>query len=490
MMTSTIELSDNVHLINYDIPGGFVHVLAKPTATPKQYSWCAYADDSRYGVVDPGKILDETERNKINAQFMSGLSVLTGKPPSCHTNGSAAPRLRTFCTDNFDSAVHLISTVVHNTFDIQEKVSPSGAGVVVSGTRDSRPSCRLLSYKRWSALNQEERRSKLAESEGVLLLTQANDDLLQTKLHASFHPIYRSLCFARDHLSDDASSLAAPSQGHFLFVAPTTGSSCPQMVAIEMHDSQHHTQLDWINEQDSVFCSYDANSGIMGLKKTEQSQRSTRTSSKFGRSVEPKSIESKSIEVLVGCHDIAVENHWLPLREETAKLMPNTWAIYHTMDIQHPETPDLFDEKNWYITKNREFYDVIYLPDCGGLWAKKQSECIHNNCTPDEMCSALIDVLQPPLMMLKPGGFLYVGKFVGNRKEDQLTKADQLKTKLSELDCVEKAYTTFIQPVCDGTCPTTEKRKFVVIQKKAESKSEDAPHQTGMNLGHNNTEQH
>ena len=96
-------------------------------------------------------------------------------------------------------------------------------------------------------------------------------------------------------------------------------------------------------------------------------------------------------------------------KDEATRLAPVHGKVtYHTMDIIHPENPDIFDYHNWYIKSNLEFYDAIFLPDCGGAWFEAQ----RGDNSQEDICEDLFALLIPSLMMLKPGGYLYVGKFI------------------------------------------------------------------------------
>ena len=171
----------------------------------------------------------------------------------------------------------------------------------------------------------------------------------------------------------------------------------------------------------------------------------------------------QSFNVLVACHDVmdvgginTGKLHWLDIERESRRLAPvecaNCSITFHTMDIKHPEEPDIFDYMNWYIQSNHQFFDVIFLPDCSGKWWEvQQSE-------QKIKCEDLFALLVPSLWMLKPGGFLYVGKFV-NRGCSQ----EDFVTFLKEQDIVRNASVTWIAMSHDQTV----KVPHVLIQSRS-----------------------
>lgn len=102
------------------------------------------------------------------------------------------------------------------------------------------------------------------------------------------------------------------------------------------------------------------------------------------------------MKVLVACHTL-MDEHWLDIPKEVTRLTAESgkheMPVYHTMDIMHPHRPNIFDMQNWYmyVESNHSFYDVIFLPGCGGEWYDIQKD--------GGSCDVILVLLVPALYL-------------------------------------------------------------------------------------------
>ena len=125
---------------------------------------------------------------------------------------------------------------------------------------------------------------------------------------------------------------------------------------------------------------------------------------------------SATRNVLIGCHPKRQQfqrpsgelDHWQDLlirREVLKRFKDDSDVDYYTTDILDAGAPDIFKETNSYTKQHHEFFDVIFLPDCGGPWYDAQTITV-NPVIP------LYELIRRVMTMLKPSGYLYAGKLL------------------------------------------------------------------------------
>ena len=115
--------------------------------------------------------------------------------------------------------------------------------------------------------------------------------------------------------------------------------------------------------------------------------------------------EDSTLKVLIGCHTNP-DKHWVDIDAAVRDVAEEGRCVEKfAVDINQAGAPDLFEIDNWYIQEHEARYDIIFLPDCGGAWYDTQAK---GGFKPDD----LLPLIQPSLYMLKPGGYLFVSKFI------------------------------------------------------------------------------
>ena len=287
---STVELSDDTHLINYtltdqvdgaDCPR-YVHVLTKPESGSGPFHWTAYIDRHPYGVGKPTTNPNASTNTDTNKAFIASMQRLASHQHSpVKTIPPEGARVRVVEADSLRSALQAIDGVVTTAFRSTPASSPNVAHgaplpAIIDHSQPTGRRCRLLARQRWLALGDEDKHTLLQtqETDGPLLLTQPMEDLLLNKDHQVFYPIYRSVSRADSALMP---RLCAPSAGHLMFVGPCKQPAAaqrglrpakPQLVNIEfdqMGVTEMQAEFDWLNTEANLQCLYDEASGVTHL---------------------------------------------------------------------------------------------------------------------------------------------------------------------------------------------------------------------------------
>ena len=146
------------------------------------------------------------------------------------------------------------------------------------------------------------------------------------------------------------------------------------------------------------------------------------------------------IAVMVGCHDRPfVDGHWQEdyIRERIQEHFPNKKAEIETVDIMPggDREGDIFNyDKNQedptnFSGMNHNEFDMIFLPDCGGVWFLVQE----SGRGTEHAEETLVQVLNAPLKMLKPGGYLYFSKILNENNRLSETNLDMMQIFLDSL---------------------------------------------------------
>ena len=98
----------------------------------------------------------------------------------------------------------------------------------------------------------------------------------------------------------------------------------------------------------------------------------------------------------------------------------NERAVYETVDIR-PGGTHTADVLNWspFHTSQKEAYDVVWLPDCGGEWFTmfrmydtETHDAELNKVLKEEAVLRIERIILCQMFILKPGGRLYLGKIL------------------------------------------------------------------------------
>lgn len=128
---------------------------------------------------------------------------------------------------------------------------------------------------------------------------------------------------------------------------------------------------------------------------------------------EPAPLVTHPLHVLVFCHHQTFEGHFLSsqirslidsYREDGAQ-----GARIKTVDIHG--TPDYKEDafSPSFMQAHQGEFDLIFLPDCDGPWAKVQ---MNQALSPQERWFILKDYLYQIMSMVKPGGRVYFSKII------------------------------------------------------------------------------
>ena len=125
---------------------------------------------------------------------------------------------------------------------------------------------------------------------------------------------------------------------------------------------------------------------------------------------------SPPLRILVFCHPLDFRHernvHW---DEPIITYITNLYrvkgmdtAIVETVDLNGTPTyqADAFSPE--FIREHKEHFDLLFLPDCGGVWAETQF-C---DIPPQEMWTILKSYLFQIMDMVKQGGRIYFNKFL------------------------------------------------------------------------------
>jgi len=187
------------------------------------------------------------------------------------------------------------------------------------------------------------------------------------------------------------------------------------------------------------------------------------------------------VKVLVGCHDKPFYEGEYSLLEDTKKsnLSTKHWAHdFITNEIkkkykdanQHIQTVDLMDSKRYsrdpekvdsaystdifkgpYAKRHENNFDMVFLPDCGGPWYTLQSaiDSAPNDSVLNKMLNKFVDIVRNVMFMVKPGGYLYLGKWIVQGEKRDLLKGSLMSVfnyTEEKKDKYEHPYFVFQKP--------------------------------------------
>ena len=182
--------------------------------------------------------------------------------------------------------------------------------------------------------------------------------------------------------------------------------------------------------------------------------------------------DSSRFKVLVACHPRSFDSHWQKnlIKTEVKTVLKSSCVDYETVDINAGGTHrrDVLDWSFFHETHN-ETYDMIWLPDCGGMWyemfvllldakdKKGEEKCIFE----EEGILRLERILNSQMRLLKPGGYLYMSKIMM-----ELEHFQALVLSILDPGWVDAANPDSLQTktLCwDALCPRAD---YLVLRKK------------------------